>query len=83
MLAHDPRHFCDRTPAASSALTARSRDLKKMASRRREVLPVCRRCHRLLAKAGDEGRRVKMTGERWWLGHGVGRFQSRGPPKPH
>ena len=73
--------FCDRSPAAPFALTALDGDSKEMSSWRREVLPVCPRCHRALAVAGPDGRKVKTTGERWWLGHGVGRFESRGAPK--
>ena len=67
--------FCGRTPAVTFALTACSGDPKDTASWRREVLSVCPRCYRLLAQAGDAGRRVKATGERWWLGHGRGRFE--------
>lgn len=29
---------------------------------------------------GLSARKVKATGEQWWLGHGVGRFESRGAP---
>jgi hypothetical protein len=70
-------YFCGREPATSFALTARD-----ATSWRREVLPVCLRCHRELAQARQEGRRLKATGERWWLGHTGGRFGSRGAPKP-
>jgi hypothetical protein len=28
----------------------------------------------MLAGAKDKGRRLKDTGETWWLGHGVGLF---------
>jgi hypothetical protein len=42
---------------------------------RREVLPLCPRCDRLLREAGREGRVLKATGERWFGGHTIGRFQ--------
>jgi hypothetical protein len=64
--------------AASFALTVRSGDAKKTSSWRRHVAPVCPRCHRALAKVGREGRKVKTSGERWWLGYTVGRFESPG-----
>jgi hypothetical protein len=77
-----PCAFCGRSPAPEFALTALKGDPESSASWRREVLPLCGRCHRALAEAGAEGRKVKATGERWWLGHGVGRFESRGAPRP-
>ena len=40
------------------------------------------RCHKALAGTGHEGRVQKPTGERWFLGHTVGIFESRGAPKP-
>ena len=64
------------------ALTACRGDRKRRQSWRRLVLPLCPRCHRHLVVAGAEGRRLKATGERWWRGHGVGRFESKGPPRP-
>ena len=70
--------FCGRSPTADHALTACSGDPEDIASWRREVLPVCPRCHQALLDAGDVGRRFKAAGERWWLGHGVGRFGSAG-----
>ena len=68
-------HFCGRMPAAGFALTIRNGDPKKTSSRR--VLPVCPRCHRALTSAGREGRLLRGTGERWYLGHTVGIFESR------
>ena len=80
-------HFRGRTPTASFALTVRNGDPKKTSSWRRRVLPVCPRCHRALAGAGREGRVLKGTGERWYLGHTLGIFDSRaadalGSPPP-
>jgi len=49
-------------------------------SRRRGLAPLCSRCHGLLASAGEDGRRLKGTRQRWFLGHGVGRFESPGAP---
>ena len=72
--------FCGRSPTGDYALTACAGDAREAASWRREVLPVCPRCHKMLRDAGDAGRRFKATGERWWLGHGVGRFSSPGGP---
>ena len=76
-------HFCGRTPAASFALTVRSGDAKKTSSWCRHVLLVCPRCHRTLAGAGREGRVLKGTGERWFLGHTVGIFESRAADALH
>jgi len=70
--------FCGRSPTGDHALTACSGDPDEIASWRREVLPVCPQCHQALLDAGDAGRRFKTTGERWWLGHTVGRFGSPG-----
>ena len=49
---------------------------------RRGLVPLCPICHRLLADAGADGRSFKATGERWHLGHGVERFESKGAPRP-
>ncbi len=68
--------FCGRTPAASFALTVLDANPHKTSSWRREVLPVCPRCHRALAKVGREGRVLKATRERWYLGHTVGILES-------
>ena len=74
-------HFCDRVPGVMFALTVCRGDPQRTRSWRRLVLPLCPRCHRLLAVAGAEGRKLKTSGERWWLGHGVGRFESKGAPR--
>ena len=47
---------------------------------RRGLAPLCPICHRLLAVAGANGRTLKGTGQRWFLGHTVGRIQSPGAP---
>jgi hypothetical protein len=61
---------CGRSRAPKSAVTALRGDPKEVSSWRREVLPLRGRCHRALAAAGSEGRRVKAARERWWLAHG-------------
>ena len=73
--------FCGRAPAVNFALTVLNGDPSHAASWRSEVLPVCPCCHRALAEAVAEGRKVRQRGERWCLGHGVGRFESRGAPR--
>jgi hypothetical protein len=70
--------FCGRSPTADYALTACAGNPEDTTSWRREVLPLCPRCHKALEDAGGAGRRIKATSERWWLGHGVGRFGSPG-----
>jgi hypothetical protein len=61
------------------AVTAQAVD----GSWRREILPLCPRCNRLLSEAGDAGRVLKATGERWFGGHTVGRFEAKGKPRPY
>jgi len=72
--------FCGRNPTADYALTACSGSPEGAAAWRREVPHVCSRCHKALEDAGSAGRRFKATGERWWLGHSVGRLLSPGGP---
>ncbi len=62
--------------------TVQNGEPHESASWRRELLPVCPRCHKALAEVGREGRVLKATGERWHLGHTVGIFESRRAPKP-
>ncbi len=62
------------------ALTACNGDPKDASSWRREILPVCARCNRLIGEAGREGRVLKATGERWFGGHTVVRFKAPGMP---
>ena len=47
---------------------------------RRGLVPLCPRCHGLLAAAGKDGRKLKGKGQRWFLGHTVGLFESPGAP---
>jgi hypothetical protein len=65
--------FCPRiaTHGGKWAVTAQAVD----GSWRRELLPLCARCNRLLREAGDAGRVLKVTGERWFGGHTVGRVE--------
>ena len=45
---------------------------------KRGLAPLCSRCHVALKAAGPEGRKLKATGEKWWLGYGVGLFAATG-----
>ena len=63
--------FCTRESADKYALTRQSGEEWE-----RVIEPVCQRCRRLLDRA--EGRVLKATGERWYLGHGVGLFEAKG-----
>jgi len=47
----------------------------------RGLAALCPVCHRLLAGAGEEGRRLKGTEQRWFLSHTVGLFESPGAPR--
>ena len=47
---------------------------------RRGLVPLCSMCHRLLADAGEDGRKLKGKGQRWFLGHTFGLFESPGAP---
>ena len=70
--------FCGHSPTANYALTACAGNPEDTTSWRREVLPLCPRCHQALLDTGDVGRGFKATSELWWLGHSVGRFGSPG-----
>jgi hypothetical protein len=72
--------FCPRfaSPAGKWALTAQAVD----GSWRRDLLPICGRCNRLLREAGDAGRVLKATGERWFGGHTHGLFDAKGVRPP-
>ena len=71
-------HFCGSPTPSQWAVTARNRDAPSDRWRR-EIVPICPRCNRLLDKAGPEGCRLKTTGEWWYAGHTVGRhFDSSG-----
>ncbi len=60
--------FCQRPAPDSYALTRRAAEWERL------VAPVCGRCLALLRNADGKGRRLKGTGETWWLGHGVGLY---------
>ncbi len=76
-------HFCGAGAPGNYAMTSLKGNPKRIGSWRRHVLAACPRCHRLLLAAGLEGRKLKATGEVWYAGHGLGRFDSPGaPPKP-
>jgi len=60
------------------AMTACSGDPDDTASWRREILPLCSRRNTLITQAGDKGRVLKATGEGWFGGHRVGRFEAKG-----
>lgn len=69
--------FCGRARAVAYAVTVCNGDPELTESWRRDILPVCPRCHTLLT-VGGAGRTVKATGKRWYLGHGIGRFEAVG-----
>ena len=62
--------FCQRPAQDSYALTRQFTDWERL------VAPVCDRCLLLLRAAGDTGRRLKATGDRWYLGHGQGLYDA-------
>jgi hypothetical protein len=70
--------FCRRSAPGKRALTVCNGDPEDVDSWRREIAPVCVCCNRLIGEAGREGRVLKATGERWYGGHGVGRFRAAG-----
>ena len=71
-------HFCGSPTPSKWAATARNSDAPNDRWRR-EIVPICPRCNRLLGEAGPQGRRLKTTGEWWYPGHTVGRhFDSPG-----
>jgi hypothetical protein len=70
--------FCPRLSSGKWAVTAQDRE----GNWRREVLPICARCNRLIGEAGREGRALKATGERWFPGHTVGLFPAKGMEPP-
>ena len=71
-----PCSFCPRYSTGNYALTRLKGNPERLASWERVIEPVCPRCWRLLDRA--EGRVLKATGERWFLGHGVGLFEAKG-----
>jgi len=72
--------FCPRPATGKWALSACKGDAEDSASWRREILPLCPRCDALIMQAGDKGRVLKATGERWFGGHRVGRPQPKWTP---
>ena len=72
--------FCPRWTPNRWALTACNGDPNDSASWRREILPLCPRCDRLIREAGRDGRVLKATVERWYGGHTVGRIASHWTP---
>ena len=70
--------FCPRSAPGMWAMTACKGDPADAASWRREILPLCPRCNQLIGEAGKAGRILKATGERWYGGHTMGRFE---PPQ--
>jgi len=74
----DKCHFCPTSAPGMWAMTACKGDPKDTASWSREILPACYRCSRLFSDAGDKGLKLKATGERWYGGHTMGRFE---PPQ--
>ncbi len=64
-------YFCGSPTPGKWAVTARSGEPPDDCWRR-EIVPICPRCNRLLGKARPEGRRLKSTGEWWYAGHTIG-----------
>ena len=62
--------FCQRPARKQYALARQSTDWERL------VAPVCDRCLLLLRAAGNKGRRLKATGDMWWLGHGHGLYDA-------
>jgi uncharacterized C2H2 Zn-finger protein len=77
-MARGPLRLLPQAAPAGWALTACSGNPEDSASWRREILPLCPRCDRLIREAGDKGRVLKATGERWYGGHRVGRSEAKG-----
>ena len=73
--------FCPRRAAGVFTVTVLESLAGDDQSWRRGLAPLCPLCHRLLADAGEDGRTLKGTRQRWFLGHTVGRFESPGAPR--
>ena len=71
------RFLCSTLPGRW-AVTARDRE----DNWRREILPICGRCNRLIDEGGLEGRVLKATGELWYAGHTIGHIGSPGGSLP-
>ena len=74
--------FCGRSPAPQFAVTALNGDPHTVGSWRRHVLSLCGRYHLALVEAELGGAKLEGTGERWYAGHVVGRFELKSDPWP-
>ena len=73
--------FCRRPHIGVYAVTSCRGDPEHVKSWGRGTLALCERCREALREAGDEGRVLKGTQHRWFLGHGVGPFASESAPR--
>ena len=73
--------LCPRRVLGVFSVTVLEGPEEDAASWRRGLAPLCATCHGLLASAGEDGRRLKGTGEWWFLGHTIGLFESPGAPE--
>ena len=73
--------FCRRPNVGTYAVTSLRGDPGDASAWGRGTLALCQRCHDALQQAGDAGRVLKGTQQRWFLGHGVGKFESKGAPR--
>ena len=71
--------FCPWNASGNWAVTAQGVD----GDWRREIVPICARCNRLIGAAGREGRMLKATGERWYAGHTMGPIAAKWTPGMH
>jgi hypothetical protein len=70
--------FCRRPNVGTYAVTSLRGDPADASAWGRGTLALCQRCHDALQQAGEAGRVLKGTQQRWFLGHGVGKFESCG-----
>ena len=73
--------FCRRPHIGVYAVTSCGGDPADAGSWGRGTLALCQQCRDALREAGDAGRVLKGTNQRWYLGHGVGRFESEAAPR--
>ena len=64
--------FCPRATDDCFALTTQATD----GDWERVVEATCTRCLALLRRAGAGGLKLKVSGERWYLGHGRGLYDA-------
>ncbi len=69
--------FCHRRAAGVFAATVLEGPREDEGSLRRGLAPMCKQCQRMLGDAGLEGRRLRDSKQRWWLGHGIGKVDSQ------